>query len=55
MSPYGAAHDANDRIIHNPTTGALIYDTNGNAAGGVIAFATLTTKPAITFSDFVVI
>jgi serralysin len=50
-----AAHDADDRIIYNQATGALFYDTNGNAAGGTVQLATLTTKPTITFSDFVVI
>lgn len=29
-----AAHDADDRVICDPTTGSLIYDSNGNAAGG---------------------
>ena len=36
-----AAHDANDRIIYNQVTGALIYDANGSAAGGAAQFATL--------------
>ena len=35
------AHDANDHIIYNPMTGALLYDSNGNAAGGEVRFATL--------------
>ncbi|MGO4835376.1 calcium-binding protein, partial [Rhizobiaceae sp. 2RAB30] len=44
-----------DRIIYNTTTGALIYDSNGNAAGGAVHFATLAGHPAITAADFVVI
>jgi len=35
------AHDANDRIIYNANNGWLIYDQNGNAAGGQHHFATL--------------
>ncbi|MDX2276138.1 MAG: calcium-binding protein [Hyphomonadaceae bacterium] len=50
-----AAHDANDRIIYNATTGALIYDANGNAAGGSVQIATLTKNLALTNADFVVI
>lgn len=50
-----AALDADDRIIYNTTTGALIYDSNGNAAGGAVHFATLAGHPAITAADFVVI
>lgn len=50
-----AALDADDRIIYNTTTGALIFDSNGNAAGGAVHFATLAGHPAITAADFVVI
>jgi Ca2+-binding RTX toxin-like protein len=50
-----AAHDADDHIIYNKATGALIYDSNGNAAGGAIQFATLIHKPVLTNFDFVVI
>ena len=39
----------------NHTTGALIYDANGNAAGGAIQFATLTNHPVLAANDFVVI
>jgi Ca2+-binding RTX toxin-like protein len=49
------AHDADDRIIYDNATGALLYDANGMAAGGVTHIATLTNKPALTASDFVVI
>ena len=50
-----AAHDADDRIIYNELTGALIYDFNGNAAGGASQFATLATGLGLTHADFVVI
>jgi Ca2+-binding RTX toxin-like protein len=50
------AHDADDRIVYNKATGALSYDSNGNAAGGTTLLATLTNKPAnIAANDFVVI
>lgn len=50
-----AAHDANDRIIYNKATGALIYDSNGSASGGAVQFATLSNKPTVTASDFCII
>jgi Ca2+-binding RTX toxin-like protein len=50
-----AALDANDYIVYDQSTGGLMYDSNGNGAGGAILFAVLTTKPVLTASDFVVI
>jgi Ca2+-binding RTX toxin-like protein len=50
-----AGHDASDRIIYNPKTGALIYDSNGSAAGGAIQFATLGHGLHLTNADFVVV
>jgi Ca2+-binding RTX toxin-like protein len=50
-----AAHDANDRIIYDRSTGKLYYDADGNKAGGLAAihFATLGNKPAtLDFQDF---
>jgi Ca2+-binding RTX toxin-like protein len=49
------AHDADDRIIYNTTTGALVYDANGNAAGGVTHFAVVAHGLALTSADFVII
>jgi Ca2+-binding RTX toxin-like protein len=46
--------DAEDRILYNQSTGALIYDTNGNAEGGQTQFATLTANLTLTNSDFFV-
>ncbi len=50
----GAA-EADDRIIYNPSSGALIYDSNGNAAGGAVQFATLDTGLSLSAADFFVI
>ncbi|MGH6768874.1 MAG: calcium-binding protein [Xanthobacteraceae bacterium] len=50
-----AAHDANDHIIYNASTGALIYDANGNASGGAVQFATLSKGLALSSADFLVI
>ncbi|MDX2307648.1 MAG: calcium-binding protein [Hyphomicrobium sp.] len=48
-----AARDLDDRIIYNRDTGALIYDSNGRAAGGAVQFATLQNKPTnVTNLDF---
>src|SRR5205085_40586 len=37
-----AAADANDFLIYDRTSGALIYDTNGRLAGGTTQLATLS-------------
>src|SRR5262249_1719451 len=50
-----AAHDGDDRVIYNPSNGFLIYDANGNHAGGAVHFATLAPHLAITHADFLVI
>ena len=38
-----------------PETGALLYDSNGNAAGGEVKFATLAHHLAMTAADFLVL
>ena len=53
-SATGAAGDANDYILYNTTSGALLYDADGNGQGVAVQFATLTTKPAITANDFMI-
>nr|WP_180882825.1 calcium-binding protein [Mesorhizobium loti] len=50
-----AAHDADDRIIYDPTTGHLTYDANGDAAGGFTDFAVLEAGLALINSDFIVV
>ncbi|MBK9661986.1 MAG: hypothetical protein IPO71_02325 [Nitrosomonas sp.] len=49
------ALDANDFIIYNNATGALLYDANGNGAGAAVQIATLSAGLAVTNADFVVI
>jgi Ca2+-binding RTX toxin-like protein len=50
-----AAHDADDRIVYNKASGAVYYDSNGNAAGGSTLLAVISNKPTLTSADFVVI
>ena len=54
-STSGPPHDASDRIIYNPASGALSYDADGTGARAAIHFATLNPALAITNADFVVI
>ncbi len=49
------AHDANDRVIYNSTSGALLYDVDGTSAGAAVQFATLSSGLALTSADFLVI
>ncbi|MCB8820870.1 calcium-binding protein [Microvirga rosea] len=49
------AHDADDRVIHNKKTGALLYDADGTGAKEAIQFATLARNLKITEKDFYVI
>jgi Ca2+-binding RTX toxin-like protein len=50
-----AAVDGNDYIIYNKSTGALLYDADGNGSGASVQFATLTGTPTITSADFLVV
>jgi Ca2+-binding RTX toxin-like protein len=50
-----AAAAADDRIIYNSATGALIFDSNGNVAGGSVHFATLGAGLGLTATDFFIL
>jgi Ca2+-binding RTX toxin-like protein len=49
------AHDTSDRVIYDRSTGTLYYDPDGTGATEQVAFAKLTTKPALAFGDFLVV
>lgn len=49
------ALDADDRIIYNSGTGALVYDANGNGAGGVTQIALIGSGLNMTNAEIVVI
>lgn len=49
------ALDANDFIIYNDMTGALLYDADGSGGGASVPIAIVGTGLAMTHSDIVVI
>lgn len=46
------ARDADDRILYDPATGALFYDTDGIGGAAAVQFATLAPGTALAASDF---
>jgi Ca2+-binding RTX toxin-like protein len=50
----GVPLDDNDYFLYNTTSGALFYDADGNGQGVAVQFATLTTKPKISATDFMI-
>lgn len=50
-----AAHDRDDRIIYNASTGDLAYDTDGTGSAAAVKFAKLAAGLKMTSADFIVI
>lgn len=50
-----AAHDADDRIIYDKTSGALLYDSDGLGGAAAVKFAIAPIALAMTSADFIVI
>ncbi|PXW88236.1 hemolysin type calcium-binding protein [Nitrosomonas sp. Nm84] len=49
------ALDANDFVVYNNVTGALLYDADASGAAAAVQIATLSAGLALTNADFVVI
>ena len=49
------AADAEDRIVYNKLTGALLYDSNGTGGGGFVQFALLPKNLALTRADIEIV
>ena len=50
-----AAVDASDRLIYDPSTGALFYDRDGSGASVQVQFAKLTVGLSLAATDFVIV
>ena len=46
------AHDASDRIVYDPATGTLQYDSDGTGKAAPVAFALLSKSLNLTPADF---
>ena len=50
------AHDADDRVIYDPASGALFYDADGTGKAAAVKIAVLSKNlKAMTFRDFLII
>jgi Ca2+-binding RTX toxin-like protein len=51
----GTPNNSTYKIVYNPVTGELFYDSNSNGFGGETLFATVTAGTALTLADFVMV
>jgi Ca2+-binding RTX toxin-like protein len=51
----GTATTADHRFVYETDTGILTYDADGSGGGAAVVIATLSSAPAITLADFVII
>ena len=49
-----SAADSSDHIIYNKSTGAILYDDDGNGAHAAVQIAVIGTNLSITNADFVI-
>ena len=54
-STSGRATDSNDYILYETDTGKILYDADGNGAGGAVEIAVVGTQLAMTSADFVLV
>jgi Ca2+-binding RTX toxin-like protein len=54
-SSTGAAHDANDRVLFNTSTGSLYYDADGTGSGAAQLIATVQAGATVVATDISVI
>jgi len=51
----GSAQDEHDHIIYKANSGKLLYDADGDGAGGAVQFAQLDKHLTLTANDFIVL
>jgi Ca2+-binding RTX toxin-like protein len=51
----GKAHDRDDRVIYDKTSGVLYYDADGTGSGKAVAFATISKNLPMTSKDFYIV
>ena len=54
-SSTGLAHDGDDRVLYNTSSGELWHDADGSGAGAAELVATLSGSPGVTATDILVI
>ncbi|WP_310427157.1 reprolysin-like metallopeptidase [Chamaesiphon sp. VAR_48_metabat_135_sub] len=50
-----AATSSSQRFIYNSTNGGLYFDIDGTGAGAAVQFATLSSRPTLTATSFVIV